>query len=309
MDNKRKIEDEIKFGVLLKNPIRLFGWIFPYFFVLLVILGIFFGQQLITIPFNEQKIGLPQTDNLKQEIVEQKGGISPAVDLASIKAPTQEMINNGKELYDANCQSCHGSTGLGDGPAGIALNPKARNLQSTEGWTNGKTIEQLYKTLQEGITQNGMAAYEYLAPSDRLNIIHYIRTLADYPEITDDQINGMNQQYNLTEGVIKPNKIPVVKAVNLMIENHKGINQKIIDAKSRIEYLKDTNDGASLLLKYTFDLNKVIHSYNQSHGITLNNFIYSVTMSPISKGYKPSINRLNQQEWKAIYDFLGQLII
>jgi len=272
-------------------------------------LGIFFGQQLITIPFNEQKIGLPQTDNLKQEIVEQKGGISPAVDLASIKAPTQEMINNGKELYDANCQSCHGSTGLGDGPAGIALNPKARNLQSTEGWTNGKTIEQLYKTLQEGITQNGMAAYEYLAPSDRLNIIHYIRTLADYPEITDDQINGMNQQYNLTEGVIKPNKIPVVKAVNLMIENHKGINQKIIDAKSRIEYLKDTNDGASLLLKYTFDLNKVIHSYNQSHGITLNNFIYSVTMSPISKGYKPSINRLNQQEWKAIYDFLGQLII
>lgn len=85
MNNKRKIEDEIKFRELLKNPIRLFGWVFLYFFVLLVILGIFFAKQLITIPFNQQVISLPKLENIKQDINEQKGGLTPAVDLSSIK--------------------------------------------------------------------------------------------------------------------------------------------------------------------------------------------------------------------------------
>ena len=39
-------------------------------------------------------------------------------------APSQD----GKVLYDRYCASCHGVTGLGDGPAAEALSPRPTNL-------------------------------------------------------------------------------------------------------------------------------------------------------------------------------------
>lgn len=39
----------------------------------------------------------------------------------------------GKQLYQANCASCHGATGRGDGPAGKALRPKPANLVAMAG--------------------------------------------------------------------------------------------------------------------------------------------------------------------------------
>lgn len=41
---------------------------------------------------------------------------------------TPASIARGKKLYAANCASCHGEKGAGDGPAGAALNPKPANL-------------------------------------------------------------------------------------------------------------------------------------------------------------------------------------
>ncbi len=37
-------------------------------------------------------------------------------------------VARGKQLYQANCASCHGAGGKGDGPAGAALNPKPVDL-------------------------------------------------------------------------------------------------------------------------------------------------------------------------------------
>jgi len=39
----------------------------------------------------------------------------------------------GKKLYKANCASCHGPTGRGDGPAGAALNPRPADLATMAG--------------------------------------------------------------------------------------------------------------------------------------------------------------------------------
>lgn len=46
---------------------------------------------------------------------------------------TRESLAMGKKIFDANCVSCHGPNGNGDGPAGRALNPKPTNLQAMHG--------------------------------------------------------------------------------------------------------------------------------------------------------------------------------
>ncbi len=34
----------------------------------------------------------------------------------------------GDQVFKTNCETCHGPTGMGDGPGGAALNPKPRNF-------------------------------------------------------------------------------------------------------------------------------------------------------------------------------------
>lgn len=46
----------------------------------------------------------------------------------SIQSNTAEAFNRGKKLYQTNCASCHGQSGLGDGPAGINLTPRPANI-------------------------------------------------------------------------------------------------------------------------------------------------------------------------------------
>lgn len=307
MSDLNKIEDEIKFKELLKNPLRLFGWIYPYFFVLLLVFGIFFGHQLITISFNEQNVSAIDSTNIKKEIIEKAGGIIPAVDLATIKNPTKEMLANGKKIYDANCKSCHGDTGLGDGPAGVVLNPKPRNFHQTDGWTNGRNLDQLYKTLQEGIISKGMAAYEYLSPSDRFDIIYHFRTFASFPQITDDQINSLNTTYNLTAGTVKPNQISVNKAEVKLIDENSDINLKAKTIVDRVNKLSESVE-LSLLRSNVRDMNRVVYSFTASkEKSSFENFSASVIKDVINSGFKPSVLALNQNEWKAIYNLLDSI--
>lgn len=46
-------------------------------------------------------------------------------------AADDESLARGAELYAANCASCHGEGGLGDGPAGAALDPQPAPVSHT----------------------------------------------------------------------------------------------------------------------------------------------------------------------------------
>ena len=304
MEQKRKVEDEIKFKDLAKSPLRLYGWVYPIFFVLFLVFGIYFGHHIIKISFNEQDVSAPDSTNIKKEIVEKKGGVTPAVDLNTIKTPTKEMIAKGKELYDANCQSCHGSTGMGDGPAGMVLNPKPRNYHVAEGWTNGRTIDEMYRTLQEGITKNGMASYEYLPPSDRIDIISYIRTFTDFPEITDNELNKLNLTYNLSATTVTPNSIPVNKAEQKLESENAALVARINAIKSKIDLIQ-TDIGKDLLRHSTANLDMVLKSFiESSENQNFDKFFNSVSNAPIIQGYKASVLEYSVDQWKTLFDFL-----
>lgn len=88
----------------------------------------------------------------------------------------KENIANGKELYNKHCKSCHGSTGLGDGPKAAALDVPCGDF------TSKKFQEQpdgviFYKT-SEG--RDKMPSFKKNIPEDhdRWAIIHYLRTFA-----------------------------------------------------------------------------------------------------------------------------------
>ncbi len=304
MNSYKKPEDEIKFRELLKNPIRLFGWIFPLFLVLILALGIYFVKHLNDISFNVQTVDVPDSTFIKKDIEMKKGGIIAAVDLELVKSPTPEFISKGKELFDANCKSCHGDNGIGDGPAGAALVKKPRNFHSTDGWTNGRNIDQMYKTLQEGITKNGMPAYEYIPSSDRFAIISYIRTFAKFPEITYDQLIPLDAAYNLSSGTTVPNTIPVEIAENKLVEESSSQNDLLLRSESKI-FTTQENPGADLLKKSSVDYNKIFSTFIRSNAsVSMEKYVSAVLANPISAGFKPTVAQFSKGEWKQLYDYL-----
>jgi high-affinity iron transporter len=93
----------------------------------------------------------------------------------------------GKATFEANCASCHGSTGKGDGPVGAALQPPPRDFSEGDfkfdGDSNGKPGEDadLEAVISQGAAAFGgsplMAPWPTLSDDDVANVIAFIRSL------------------------------------------------------------------------------------------------------------------------------------
>jgi len=91
-------------------------------------------------------------------------------------------VESGKQLYAANCASCHGATGHGDGPAAAALNPKPAN-HADPVYMGTRSDELVFKAIKEGGASVGkspmMAPYGgALSDAQIHDLVAYIRTLA-----------------------------------------------------------------------------------------------------------------------------------
>ena len=75
MDNKKNIEAEIDFKSLLKNPLRLFGMSYIYFFVLILLIGVFFVKNLSSISYNTQPESYIDSLAAGLDILQKKGGM------------------------------------------------------------------------------------------------------------------------------------------------------------------------------------------------------------------------------------------
>lgn len=227
--NNKKIEEEINFNNVLKTPIRWFGIIYPYFLFLIVVGGLYYVSNLNSINENKIKPSVIDSTRLKSEIPVRMAVKIEGVNVKEIAKPTAELISKGRELFLASCASCHGNEGRGDGVGGAGLVPPPRNFLKKDGWTNGMTLADMFKTLEEGIAGTGMAAYEYMPVADRFAIIHFIHSLmGDYPENTPDELEQLNIKYKLAEGRILPNQIPVDKAVKIIAEENLPLLNKSI---------------------------------------------------------------------------------
>lgn len=58
-------------------------------------------------------------------------------------------FEEGKKIFDNNCQICHGKDGSGNGPASAALSPKPADFRSPAFWKH-TTRQQMIHTIKNG---------------------------------------------------------------------------------------------------------------------------------------------------------------
>jgi mono/diheme cytochrome c family protein len=99
-----------------------------------------------------------------------------SVALADPPPKSAELLAAGKTSFTTNCASCHGATGLGDGIASAALNPKPRNFK-TEEFKFGSSLEAVFATLAKGSPGTAMIAWPHLPESERWALAYYVLDL------------------------------------------------------------------------------------------------------------------------------------
>ena len=239
-----------------------------------------------------------------------KGTLSPPTDVMKYLTSTPEMVDKGKTLFTTNCVSCHGEQGKGDGVAGASLNPKPRNFHEMTGWTNGPAITMMFKTLQEGITNRGMASYANLPPEDRLNLIMYIRTFSpEYPPVTQVQLDSIDQKYSLTKGVKMPNQIPVKLAMEKILQQNMTIDQKVAGMVKSVNENK-TDTAAVIFKSITSNMTKALTvlSQDSSWNNTEASLVKIFDNNPVQNGFKARASyMLSAQQLTQLHVFLKKL--
>ena len=147
--------------------------------------------------------------------------VIPPIDPATVMTPNPALLARGKALYAQTCATCHGPEGHGDGAAGKGLNPRPRNFTEKAGWKNGTRVEDIYKTLEEGIKGSSMVSYNYLTKKDRMALVHTVQAMGAFDHGPNDpKAMAALEKLFASAGEVIPNRIPVSRAVTLMCREY-----------------------------------------------------------------------------------------
>jgi cytochrome c oxidase cbb3-type subunit 2/cytochrome c oxidase cbb3-type subunit I/II len=103
----------------------------------------------------------------------------------------QEEVARGGALFAANCASCHGSAGRGDGKASESLLPKPANLTAAR-----FSDERLSSVLWNGVAGSAMPPWRQLPTEDLRALVAYVQSLhasAAAPGVQEAVIPGLGK--------------------------------------------------------------------------------------------------------------------
>jgi len=105
------------------------------------------------------------------------------VPLAPVAWPNH---SNGRSLFEAQCATCHGKEGNGDGPQGVGLQPSPTVL-SDRSIMDGVSPLQAFNTIKLGIKGTSMRAFTELSDEEVWDIAFYIMELPYAGAETQDE--------------------------------------------------------------------------------------------------------------------------
>ena len=147
--------------------------------------------------------------------------VIPPIDPRTVMTPNATLMARGRALFAQTCATCHGPEGKGDGPGGAGLNPKPRNFTASAGWKNGTHLEDIYKTLEEGVKGSSMVSYNYLTKKDRMALAHVVQSLGAFDHgASDPKAIASLEKLFASAGEVIPNRIPVARAVDVLCREY-----------------------------------------------------------------------------------------
>ncbi len=298
MDYLKSISSKIK-----ENPGAIFGILYPYILVLVIIIGLYYVSKLDFITKQKVPALVPDT-TVVTDLPVVKASTVPPLDIQTVMEPNEALLEAGEELYTLNCVSCHGEDGLGSGAAAV-LNPPPRNFSNSEGWKNTRTLAGIYTSLQEGIPGTAMISYDFLTAEDKFALAHYIRTefITNPPAGNPDEFAALDQLYNISAGTDIPAQIPVANAIQIIVEENITRVEKVQNTLTRIE--SSSSEGANLFSKVTDD------EFQAVSGLVIagywndeNSFRELITRNLNYNGFNGKLFSLTDNEWFILFSFL-----
>ncbi len=305
VNNQNKMKNKLE--EVKSNPLKLFGMVYPYIFILGLALGFLYINNMDNI--SRQKVPpILQDTTAVSDLPVVEPRTVPPIDIMELSKPNQQLIDKGAKLFSGTCVSCHGAEGKGDGAAAAALNPPPRNFTNKEGWVNSPKISGIFTTLSEGIAGSGMIAYDYLTPEERISLAHYIRSsfVPNPPLDTKDELTALDQTYNLSSGREIAAQIPVAEAIKLIEKETDQKVKKLNEVFNNILADKSSN-GAKLFNKVTSDKMKALtlisntNNWRQSEEA----FVNSIANSVSQNGFNGEVFKLKNDEWDELYRYVS----
>lgn len=298
---------EIDFRDLIRHPWKLLGYGYAYFLTVLIAIGLVYVFNLTSIGMNAVPARvLADSAAFVQDIPFQSAAVIPPVDVKVVGRPTDSLIALGRTVFQANCASCHGDNGRGDGAGGAALNPKPRNFHAVDGWTNGGKVSQIYRTLEEGIVKNGMASYNYLPAKDRFALAHLIRSwMTTAPVDAESELQSLETVYQLSKGQIRPAQIPVKKATEIVLKE----SAPSVAAVEKRMAARSTESGAQVFARVVIEPRRALAALTARgyRVASADDLVRVVTADPVRIGFKASVTRLSSEDWQALHQYLSRL--
>jgi len=93
--------------------------------------------------------------------------------VAPVKAPN---LLHGARLFQAQCASCHGASGHGDGPVAASLTPRPTAL-AEHTRARERTLFSLYQIIGHGVDGTAMPSFASLSDEDRWALAFFVGTL------------------------------------------------------------------------------------------------------------------------------------
>jgi len=305
-------KNKFSFSDLLNDPIKIMALIYPYFLVVIIGIGFLYIGDSSALVQNKVAPVLDDTTEVLTDLPIADAKVAAAVDLKSFSESTPALVEKGKQLFQNACASCHGVEGNGDGAAGVALNPKPRNFHSIDGWKFGRKATEIYNTLQKGILTSGMPGFDYLAPSDRIAIIQYIRTwMPNPPQDTLDDISNLDKTYALSAGTQIPGTVPVASAEKSLQTEYLAKIQKINFILSTLRTEKSQSAAAEAFFNVTNNQQKALATLlnSTSWQVGEKEFLAVITDNLSTNGFSGKVFSLSSTEIANLFSLLKRVAV